>query len=184
MQNIILLLFTIFFATGSYFLLAELCKVPSYRASKVILNAGRKRKKQVKDSDAFILELARKTGEDPSNGRIQKKKDRRRAEVGRDIHDTRSICGAGLGESRTGTVRYHSMPDIHSTPVSSIPCIGNRSLFFREWECRKADKTKKGRNRVRTSEICSDHHTGTDGKQGYLIHAGKLSEECRPGTQE
>lgn len=76
------------------------------------------------------------------------------------------------------------MPDIHSTPVSSIPCIGNRSLFFREWECRKADKTKKGRNRVRTSEICSDHHTGTDGKQGYLIHAGKLSEECRPGTQE
>lgn len=98
--------------------------------------------------------------------------------------DTRSICGAGLCESRTGTVRYHSMPDIHSTPVSSIPCIGNRSLFFREWECRKADKTKKGRNRVRTSEICSDHHTGTDGKQGYLIHAGKLSEECRPGTQE
>ena len=60
MQNIILLLFTIFFATGSYFLLAELCKVPSYRASKVILNAGRKRKKQVKDSDAFILELAEK----------------------------------------------------------------------------------------------------------------------------
>ena len=183
MQNIILLLFTIFFATGSYFLLAELCKVPSYRASKVILNAGRKRKKQVKDSDAFILELAEKLAKILP---MEEYKRRKIAGVlkSAEISMTPEVCGAGLCESRTGTVRYHSMPDIHSTPVSSIPCIGNRSLFFREWECRKADKTKKGRNRVRTSEICSDHHTGTDGKQGYLIHAGKLSEECRPGTQE
>lgn len=162
-------------------------KEEALRASELFeayLKCRKETKETVQRFGRIHSGTCRKTGEDPSNGRIQKKKDRRRAEVGRDIHDTRSICGAGLCESRTGTVRYHSMPDIHSTPVSSIPCIGNRSLFFREWECRKADKTKKGRNRVRTSEICSDHHTGTDGKQGYLIHAGKLSEECRPGTQE
>ena len=60
MQNVILLLFAVFFAAGSYFLLAEVCKVPTYRVSRAILSVGRRQKKQAKNSDAVLLELAEK----------------------------------------------------------------------------------------------------------------------------
>ena len=60
MQNVILLLFAVFFAAGSYFILAEVCRLPTYRASRAILSVGRRQKKQAKNSDAVLLELAEK----------------------------------------------------------------------------------------------------------------------------
>ncbi len=58
MQNLILLLFAMFFTAGSYFILAEVFKVPTYRTSRAILAVGKREKKQAKNSDAFIMELA------------------------------------------------------------------------------------------------------------------------------
>lgn len=58
MQNIILLLFAMFFAAGSYFILAEVFKVPTYRTSRAILTVGKRHKKQVRSLDAFVLELS------------------------------------------------------------------------------------------------------------------------------
>ena len=58
MQNLILLLFAVFFTAGSYFLLAEVFKVPTYRTSRAILAAGKREKKQAKSSEAFIMELS------------------------------------------------------------------------------------------------------------------------------
>ena len=44
MQNMILLLFAVFFTAGSYFILAEVFKVPTYRTSRAILTVGKKQK--------------------------------------------------------------------------------------------------------------------------------------------
>lgn len=60
MQILILLLFAVFFAAGSYFILAEVFRVPTYRASRAILASGRRRKKRTGSLDAFILELSGK----------------------------------------------------------------------------------------------------------------------------
>ncbi|MBD5480374.1 MAG: secretion protein F [Lachnospiraceae bacterium] len=60
MQNLILFLFAVFFSLGSYFLLAEFLKLPTYRTSRAILTLGKKQKKQVGGRDAFLLELALK----------------------------------------------------------------------------------------------------------------------------
>lgn len=60
MQNIILMFFAVFFTAGSYLILAELYKVPTYRASRVIMSVGKQQKKRARSSDAFIMELAAK----------------------------------------------------------------------------------------------------------------------------
>ncbi|MBQ9989838.1 MAG: secretion protein F [Lachnospiraceae bacterium] len=60
MQNVILLLFALFFGAGSYFLLAQLLQVPTYRTSRAMLSVGKKQRKQARSSDAFILELSAK----------------------------------------------------------------------------------------------------------------------------
>lgn len=60
MQNLILIFFALFVAAGLYLISAELLHIPTYKATKAILNLGRKRRKQVRDSDAFIMELAEK----------------------------------------------------------------------------------------------------------------------------
>ncbi len=60
MQNLILLLFALFFGAGSYFLLAEFLKIPTYRTSRAILSVGKKQKKQARSSDAFLLEISAK----------------------------------------------------------------------------------------------------------------------------
>lgn len=48
------------FTAGSYFILAEVFKVPTYRTSRAILTVGKKQKKQARSSDAFIMELSSK----------------------------------------------------------------------------------------------------------------------------
>jgi Flp pilus assembly protein TadB len=60
LQNLILILFALFFAAGLYLVLAEFLRIPTYKATKAVLNLGRKRRKQIRDSDAFIMELAEK----------------------------------------------------------------------------------------------------------------------------
>ena len=58
MQNMIFILFALFLTAGLYLILAELLSVPTYKATKAILGMGKKTKKQARDSDAFIMELA------------------------------------------------------------------------------------------------------------------------------
>ena len=60
MQNMILLLFALFFSLGLYLTLAAVFKVPTYKATKAVLGAVKKNKKQAKNSDAIITELAAK----------------------------------------------------------------------------------------------------------------------------
>ena len=60
MQNMILLLFALFFSLGLYLILAAVFKVPTYKATKAVLGAVKKNKKQAKNSDAIITELAAK----------------------------------------------------------------------------------------------------------------------------
>ena len=60
LQNMILLLFALFFSLGLYLILAAVFKVPTYKATKAVLGAVKKNKKQAKNSDAIITELAAK----------------------------------------------------------------------------------------------------------------------------
>lgn len=60
MQNMILLLFAVFFATGCYFLLAAVFQIPTYRTSRAILAVSKKQKKKAKNLDAFLMEIAGK----------------------------------------------------------------------------------------------------------------------------
>ena len=46
LQNMILLLFAVFFTAGSYFILAEVFQIPTYRTSRAILAVGKRQKKQ------------------------------------------------------------------------------------------------------------------------------------------
>lgn len=58
MQNLILLLFALFLTAGLYLILAELFKVPTYKATKAILGTVKKNKKKARNSDAVLMELA------------------------------------------------------------------------------------------------------------------------------
>lgn len=58
MQYAILLFSGTAFGAGAYLILAELFKVPSYKAAKAIHSAGKRQKKQVHSLDALILELS------------------------------------------------------------------------------------------------------------------------------
>lgn len=60
MHNLILLFFALFFAMGLYLVLAAVFHVPTYRATKAVLNTVKKNKKQAKNSDAVLMELASK----------------------------------------------------------------------------------------------------------------------------
>lgn len=60
MHNMILILFALFLTAGLYLILAEWFRVPTYKATKAIMSMGRRTKKQARNSDAFIMELAAK----------------------------------------------------------------------------------------------------------------------------
>ena len=60
MQNLILILFALFLTAGLYLILAELFKVPTYKATKAILGTVKKNKKKARNSDAVLMELAAK----------------------------------------------------------------------------------------------------------------------------
>lgn len=60
MHNLILLFFALFFTLGLYLVLAAVLHVPTYRATRAVLNTVRKNKKQAKNSDAVLMELASK----------------------------------------------------------------------------------------------------------------------------
>ena len=70
----ILLLFAVFFTAGSYFILAEVFKVPTYRTSRAILTVGKKQKKQARSSDAFIMELSSKMRDISPTGLVTTRK--------------------------------------------------------------------------------------------------------------
>ena len=58
MHYMILLLFALCFTAGAYLLLAELLKLPTYKAAKAVISMGKKTSKQARNSDAFIMEAA------------------------------------------------------------------------------------------------------------------------------
>lgn len=58
MQYTILLIFGTAFGVGAYLILAELFKVPTFKTTKAILQAGRKDKKQAHYLDTVVLELS------------------------------------------------------------------------------------------------------------------------------
>lgn len=58
MQNLILILFALFLTAGFYLILAELFKVPTYKATKAILGTVKNNKKKARNSDAILMELA------------------------------------------------------------------------------------------------------------------------------
>lgn len=58
MQYIILFLFSGTFAVGSYLILAHLLKIPTLRARRVILSTGKEKRRQAKNGEALIMELA------------------------------------------------------------------------------------------------------------------------------
>lgn len=60
MQNMMLLLFALFLSAGLYLVAAELLKVPTYKATKAVLNMNKRTKKKARNSDAFLMELAAK----------------------------------------------------------------------------------------------------------------------------
>lgn len=60
MHNLILLFFALFFTLGLYLVLAAVLHVPTYRATRAVLNTVRKNKKQAKNLDAVLMELASK----------------------------------------------------------------------------------------------------------------------------
>lgn len=60
MQNLILILFALFLIAGLYLILAELFKVPTYKATKAILGTVKKNKKKARNSDAVLMELSAK----------------------------------------------------------------------------------------------------------------------------
>lgn len=60
MQNMILLIFALFFSLGLYLILAQVLGVPTYKAARAVLGAIKKNKKAEKNSDAIITELAAK----------------------------------------------------------------------------------------------------------------------------
>ena len=60
MQGLILIAMGSFFTVGFYCIIAELLKIPTYRATKVILSAVKKNKREIKDYDAILLEVAKK----------------------------------------------------------------------------------------------------------------------------
>lgn len=58
MQNLILLLFALFFSTGLYLVLAEAFHVPTYRATRAILGMAKENRKKVRNSDAILTKMA------------------------------------------------------------------------------------------------------------------------------
>ncbi len=58
MHYLIMLFFGMFLAMGIYLILAAALYVPTYQAAKAVLNVIKKNKKQVRNSDAILMELA------------------------------------------------------------------------------------------------------------------------------
>lgn len=57
---IILFTFVCLFSFGTYMLLADYFKLPSYKASKAVISINKRQKKKVKNLDVFILQLSTK----------------------------------------------------------------------------------------------------------------------------
>lgn len=60
MMSYILILFVCLFSFGTYMILADYLKLPSYKASKMVLSINKRQKKKAKNLDVFILELSSK----------------------------------------------------------------------------------------------------------------------------
>lgn len=58
MQNMILMLFGIFFSLGIFLVLAYFFKVPTLKSTKAVINIGKVKKKKAKNSDAFIMDIS------------------------------------------------------------------------------------------------------------------------------
>lgn len=148
MQNMILLLFAVFFTAGSYFILAEVFKVPTYRTSRAILTVGKKQKKQARSSDAFIMELSSKIARFLPIDEYKKRKlaaTLRSAEIPMtpELYMAQVYVKAGL-------IFVCIIPCLltGSAFISRLSGFGDRDILFRERKSGKNGKKAERRNRV------------------------------------
>lgn len=146
MHYLILLLFTSCFGMGAYLLLAELLKLPTYKASKAIINMGKQTKKQAGDSDAFILELAVKLA------RILPMEDYKKRKLGLVLKSAEIPMTAEVFTTQTlikaGLITIPVIPCLLIAPIlSPVFLIAGIAVYFNE--AGKPDKLI----RVRREEI-------------------------------
>ncbi len=58
MYVLILLFFALFFTMGMYLIVADIWHIPTYRATRAVLNTVKKNKRQAKSADAVLMRLA------------------------------------------------------------------------------------------------------------------------------
>ena len=146
MHYLILLLFTPCFGMGAYLLLAELLKLPTYKASKAIINMGKQTKKQAGDSEAFILELAVKLA------RILPMEDYKKRKLGLVLKSAEIPMTAEVFTTQTlikaGLITIPVIPCLLIAPIlSPVFLIAGIAVYFNE--AGKPDKLI----RVRREEI-------------------------------
>lgn len=142
MHNLILLAFAIFFALGLYLLLAAALHVPTYRATKAVLNTVKKNKKQAKGPDAILMELASKLANVlPMDSYKQRKLDAVLRSAGIPLTAGQYLS---LAIAKAGLVLLCAVPCLFIAPVASPAfVIAGIGIYFSE--SNKAERKVKAR---------------------------------------
>lgn len=142
MYKLILLFFALFFALGLYLILAAVFHVPTYRATKAVLNTVRKNRKQANHADAVLMELAAKLA------RILPMDDYRRRKLTAALRSAEIPLTAeqyiSLAMVKAGLVLLGALPCLLIVPVISPAfVIAGIGIYFSE--SNKAEKKIRAR---------------------------------------
>ncbi len=142
MYKMILLFFALFFALGLYLILAAVFHVPTYRATKAVLNTVRKNRKQANHADAVLMELAAKLA------RILPMDDYRRRKLTAALRSAEIPLTAeqyiSLAMVKAGLVLLGALPCLLTVPVISPAfVIAGIGIYFSE--SNKAEKKIRAR---------------------------------------
>ncbi len=142
MYKLILLFFALFFALGLYLILAAVFHVPTYRATKAVLNTVRKNRKQANHADAVLMEMAVKLA------RILPMDDYRRRKLTAALRSAEIPLTAeqyiSLAIVKAGLVLLGALPCLLIVPVISPAfVIAGIGIYFSE--SNKAEKKIRAR---------------------------------------
>lgn len=142
MYKLILLFFALFFALGLYLILAAVFHVPTYRATKAVLNTVRKNRKQANHADAVLMEMAAKLA------RILPMDDYRRRKLTAALRSAEISLTAeqyiSLAMVKAGLVLLGALPCLLTVPVISPAfVIAGIGIYFSE--SNKAEKKIRAR---------------------------------------
>lgn len=142
MYKLILLFFALFFAMGLYLVLAAVFHVPTYRATKAVLNIVKKNKKQVGNSDAVLMELAAKLA------KVLPMDDYKRRKLAATLKSAEIPMTAeqyvSLAIVKAGLVLLCAVPCLFIVPViSPVFVMAGIGIYFSE--SNKAEKKIKAR---------------------------------------